>query len=77
MLLSHTSGLQNYPNASIELEPQPTQKVKNVIQLALAAEVSALPGKVSSYNNKAEALLAGITGKASGLQMDKFFEKYF
>jgi CubicO group peptidase (beta-lactamase class C family) len=77
MLLNHTSGLQNYPNAGIELEPPPTQKVKNIIQLALAAEISTLPGTVSSYNNKAVALLAGVVEKASGLRMDKFFERYF
>lgn len=77
MLLNHTSGIQNYMNASIEMEPPPNWKVKNVIKLALAAELSAKPGTVSVYNNKAVALLGGIIEKASGKRMDRFFEEYF
>jgi CubicO group peptidase (beta-lactamase class C family) len=77
MLLNHTSGLQNHQNASIELEPPPNSKVKNVINIALAAELSTVPGTVSNYNNKAVALLGGIIEKASGKRMDVFFEEYF
>lgn len=77
MLLNHTSGLQNNPNASIELEPAPTYKVKNVVQLALAAEITAIPGTKLEYNNKAVALLGGVIEKASGRKMDKFFEEEF
>jgi CubicO group peptidase (beta-lactamase class C family) len=77
MLLNHTSGLQNNPNASIELEPPPRFQVKNVIKIALSAEMSNIPGTVSNYNNKAVALLGGIIEKASGKRMDKFFEEYF
>ncbi|SNY99934.1 serine hydrolase domain-containing protein [Flagellimonas pacifica] len=73
MLLNHTSGLQNYPNASIELEPAPTYKVKNVVKLALAAELSSVPGKKFDYNNKAVALLGGIVEKTSGKRFDYFF----
>lgn len=73
MLLNHTSGLQNNPNASIELEPAPTYKVKNIINLALASELSDKPATKISYNNKAVALLGGIIEKASGKRMDHFF----
>jgi CubicO group peptidase (beta-lactamase class C family) len=77
MLLNHTSGLQNILNASVELEPAPKWKVKDVIQLALCAEISDTPGKVFEYNNKAVALLGGIIEKASGMRMDIYFEKGF
>ncbi len=77
MLLNHTSGLQNNPNASVELEPAPTYKVKNVIQLALAAELSSVPGSKVEYNNKAVALLGGIIEKTSGKRMDIFFKDEF
>lgn len=77
MLLNHTSGLQNYANASIELEPPPTYKVQNIIQLALASELSHTPGKEVDYNNKAVALLGGIVTKASGKTFDRFFEDEF
>ena len=77
MLLDHTSGIQNYANASIELEPAPDYQVDNVIQLALAAELSRKPGEVISYNNKAVALLGGVIERASGKRMDQFFEQEF
>jgi CubicO group peptidase (beta-lactamase class C family) len=77
MLLNHTSGLQNFANASVELEPAPEYKAKNILQLALCAEVSDKPGTVFSYNNKAVALLGGIIEKASGKPFDKYFEEIF
>lgn len=77
MLLNHTSGLQNNPNASVELEPAPTYKVHNVIDLALAAELSDTPGQKVEYNNKAVALLGGIIEKASGKRMDLYFVDEF
>jgi len=77
MLLNHTSGIQNYQNASIELEPAPTYKVKNIIDLALAAELSNSPGEKFDYNNKAVALLGGIVEKASGKRFDYFFVEEF
>lgn len=77
MLLNHTSGLQNHPNASVEMEPAPNYQVENVIQLALSAEVTDKPGSVVNYNNKAVALLGGIVEKASGLRFDHFFVEHF
>lgn len=77
MLLNHTSGLQDYSNASIELEPAPTYKVANVINLALAAELTNTPGSAVFYSNKATALLAGIVEKASGKRFDHFFVDTF
>jgi CubicO group peptidase (beta-lactamase class C family) len=70
-LLNHTSGLQNVPNAGVEIEVAP-----DVIQLALCAELDALPGTTFSYNNKASNLLTGIVKKASGLDFDQFLSKY-
>lgn len=69
-LLNHTSGLQNNPNAGVEIYPSP-----DAIQLALAAEVTEAPGTVFRYNNKATNLLSGIIEKASGQRMDRFLEK--
>lgn len=77
MLLNHTSGLQNYQNASIELEPAPDYKVENIIKLALAAELDYLPGEKAVYNNKAVALLGGVIEEVSGKRMDRYFEKEF
>lgn len=73
MLLNHTSGIQNNPNASVELEPAPDYQVQNIIDLALAAELTNIPGKKFAYNNKAVALLGGIVEKASGKRFDEFF----
>lgn len=77
MLLTHTSGMQNERNASLELEPPPTWRSKNIIKLALASELSDKPGTVFSYNNKATALLGGIIEVASGKRMDNYFEDEF
>ena len=66
-LLNHTSGLQNNPNAGVEIYPSP-----DVIQLALAAELSSAPGTEFRYNNKAVNLLAGIFEQAAGRRMDEF-----
>ncbi len=75
MLLNHTSGIQNVPNASIEIERK--SPPVNAIKLALAAELSNAPGTNFSYNNKAVGLLGGIIEKASGKRMDAFFEEAF
>jgi CubicO group peptidase (beta-lactamase class C family) len=75
MLLNHTSGIQNVSNASIEIERK--MPPVNAIKLALAAELSNLPGTNWSYNNKAVALLGGIIEKASGKRMDVYFEDAF
>lgn len=70
MLLEHTSGLQNNPNAGAEIYPAP-----DVVQLALAAELADPPGEVFSYNNKATNLLAGVIHRASGQPMDVYLEQ--
>ena len=75
MLLNHTSGIQNIPNASVEIERK--YPPVNVIKLAIAAELSDPPGKNWSYNNKAVGLLAGIIRKASGKRMDIYFADEF
>ena len=67
MLLDHTSGLQNAPNAGAEIYPAP-----DVVQLALAAELDSAPGEEFSYNNKATNLLAGVIHKASGKPMHEY-----
>ncbi len=67
-LMNHTSGLQNVAtNTEVEIYPSP-----DFVQLALAAELSADPGTVFAYNNKAVNLLAGIVQKASGKRMDLY-----
>jgi CubicO group peptidase (beta-lactamase class C family) len=62
-LLDHTSGMQS--DGSQEVESS-----RDVVQLALAAELSDEPGTHFYYNNKAVNLLAGIVQKASGKKMD-------
>ncbi len=62
-LLDHTSGMQS--DGSQEVESS-----RDVVQLALAAELSDAPGTHFYYNNKAVNLLAGIVQRASGKRMD-------
>jgi CubicO group peptidase (beta-lactamase class C family) len=69
-ILTHTSGLQNEPNAGLEIYPAP-----DALQLALAAELSHDPGEHFAYNNKAVNLLSGIIERAYGERMDRFFER--
>lgn len=75
MLLNPTSGIQNIPNASIEIE-QKSPPV-NAVKLALAPEFPDKPGTNFSYNNKAVALLGGIIEKASGKRMDVYIAEAF
>ena len=77
MILSHTSGLQNLVNTRLEIETGPNGSGDDLVKLALAAEVTDKPGTVFNYNNKATCLLPGIIEQASGLRMDKYFEKEF
>ncbi len=63
-LLNHTSGLQNHPNAGVEIYPSP-----DVVQLALAAELDHAPGKHFAYNNKATNLIAGLFKPLTGRDM--------
>jgi CubicO group peptidase (beta-lactamase class C family) len=62
-LLDHTSGLESDGSEEVESSP-------DVVQLALAAELTDDPGTHFYYNNKAVNLLAGIVQKASGKTMD-------
>lgn len=68
-LLTHTSGLQNVPNAGAEIEPAP-----DMVQLALAAELTADPGTEFAYNNKAVNLLGAAVEKLSGRPLDTYLE---
>lgn len=65
-LLNHTSGQQNVSTTDVELESSP-----DLMQLALAAELVAEPGRAWAYDNKAVNLLSGIVRKASGKSMDE------
>jgi CubicO group peptidase (beta-lactamase class C family) len=66
-LVNMTSGIQNNPNASIEIYPSP-----DFVQLALTAELSSKPGEVWSYNNKSMNLMAGVIKKITGKRMDEY-----
>ena len=71
MLMAHTSGLQDQArDTSIEVYPAP-----DVVQLALAAELTSDPGAQFAYNNKASNLLAGIIARAAGEPMDKYVQR--
>lgn len=67
MVLNHTSGVQNDPNAGIEIEPSPDWN-----RLALCAELEADPGTVFAYNNKAVQLLAPIIERLAGQPLDAY-----
>jgi len=62
-----TSGIQNHPNAGMEIYPSP-----DFVQLALTAELSELPGEKFRYNNKSLNLMSGIFLNATGKRMDKY-----
>ena len=66
-LVHMSSGIQNVPNASLEIYPSP-----DFVQLALAAELSHEPGEVFSYNNKSLNLMAGVIEKITGKRMDQY-----
>jgi len=70
MLMDHSSGLQNAMRADAEIYPSP-----DFVQLALAAELDADPGKAFAYNNKAVNLLAGIVANVSGVPMDQYLQR--
>ena len=72
-LLNHTSGIQNFPLASVEIYPSP-----DFVKLALAAEIVDTPGTKFAYNNKAVNLLVGVVKYASRMKMDNYlYEKIF
>lgn len=66
-LVNMTSGMQNEPNASVEIYPS-----NDFVQLALAAELSKKPGEVWEYNNKSLNLMAGVVQKITGKRMDDY-----
>jgi CubicO group peptidase (beta-lactamase class C family) len=66
-LVNMTSGIQNHPNASMEIYPSP-----DFVQLALTAELFTKPGEAWSYNNKALNLMAGVIKKITGKRMDTY-----
>lgn len=69
MLLNHTSGLQNVPNAGAEIEPAPYW-----VQLALDAELDAVPGSMFAYNNNA-VLLPALGARVTGQSFDEVVRK--
>jgi CubicO group peptidase (beta-lactamase class C family) len=70
MLMDHTSGLQNIARPAEEIYP-----ARDVIALALAAELDVDPGTKFSYNNKAVNLLAGVIARAAGEPMDAWMQR--
>lgn len=64
-LVNMTSGLQNNPNATVEIYPS-----KNFVQLALCAELTDKPGDKFNYNNKSLNLMSGIIKQITGKRMD-------
>ncbi len=66
-LVHMTSGIQNVPNAGLEIYPS-----DDFVQLALTAELTTRPGEVFSYNNKSLNLMAGLIQKATGKRMDEY-----
>ena len=65
-LLAQTSGLQG-DNSTDEI-----YRACNIIQLALCAELSTLPGSQFCYNNKAINLISGIVKKISGSSLHEY-----
>ena len=72
-LLNHTSGMQNFPNTSVEIYQSP-----DFVKLALAAEITDKPGTKFSYNNKAVNLLGGIVkGTDKGRELITIYMKRY
>jgi CubicO group peptidase (beta-lactamase class C family)/predicted alpha/beta superfamily hydrolase len=68
-LLTHTSGLQNEAFVQAEMAHLP-----DIVQAAVAAELSENPGETWRYNNKAFSLLAGIIERASGQRAEEYIQ---
>lgn len=66
-MVNMTSGMQNNPNASVEIYPS-----NDFVQLALTAELSKKPGESWEYNNKSLNLMAGVIQKITGKRMDNY-----
>lgn len=69
-LLTHSTGIQDVPNAGLEIEPAP-----DVVQLALAAELTEAPGERFRYNNKASNLLATVVERRTGQKLDDYLRQ--
>ena len=70
-------GITHYePSAYAELERVIRLARPDFVQLALAVELSDVPGKVFPYNNKAVNLPAGVVQKASGRRMDELIREH-
>lgn len=66
-LVNMTSGMQNNPNASVEIYSS-----DDFVQLALTSELSKRPGEAFEYNNKSLNLMAGVIRKITGKRMDDY-----
>lgn len=69
-LLNMTSGIQNNPNATIEIYPS-----SDFVQLALNAELTESPGEKYRYNNKALNLIPGLVEKITGKKLDVYLSE--
>jgi CubicO group peptidase (beta-lactamase class C family) len=65
-LMNHTSGLAAQPT------PEEVYASRDLVGLALAADLANPPGSRFFYNDKAVNLLAGIVEKASGKKLDEY-----
>ena len=66
-VLTHTSGLQDRPDAGVEVE-----RSRDLVHLALVADLSDPPGTRFVYNNKAVNLLTGVVEQATGKRLDLY-----
>lgn len=67
-ILSNTSGIQ------ADFCPKELYRLKNIIQIALCAGTSHIPGDSFYYNPKALNLLSGIVQKITGMNLGEFLE---
>ncbi len=67
-LLAHTSGL-------LDSEFSLVEETANIVDFALASDLSHPVGKFHVYNNKAVNLLAGIIEKADGRKLDQLMKE--
>jgi CubicO group peptidase (beta-lactamase class C family) len=65
-ILTHTSGLRANPSA------QEVYESRDVLKLALDADLAHPPGTDFFYNNKAVNLLGGVVEKVSGKKLDVY-----
>lgn len=69
-ILNHTSGIYNDPTCG------DIYRAPDVVQLALAAELTTAPGETFLYNNKSVCLLAGVVARLAGEPIDTFTETH-